>query len=167
MTFGGRPRKRESHEKSMHTYVAHARQDAMAMATMLVEDETYTLSAIRKWYKGVTLERAMEFEERNAEHIAAFIEMTESRRPAFLRKISSGPNGDTTRLLFLVLAIIGANRAAEVLELRDRYASLLAPGRGNRMTAAGVYRFAHEVSGSCAYAWPFKTFYAIGEYDDD
>lgn len=166
MAFGGRSTKRDSSEKSMRTYERHASQDAMAIASILVEDERYTLAAIRKWYEKLPSQQVVEFDVRNHELIAKFIEMPESRREGFLNKVTKGATGDTTRLLFIVVAILGANRAARVIELRDRYASSLAPGGGNRVTAAGIYSFAHEVSASFVYDWPSETFHAMGEYGD-
>lgn len=55
----------------------------------------------------------------------------------------------------------------KLLELRDRYRMVLVPGSGNRVTAAGAYRFLMETQGLFDYLWLYEAFEALDLYDDD
>jgi hypothetical protein len=66
----------------------------------------------------------------------------------------------------MTLAIIGCVRAHNVMELRDRYRELLAPGRGKRVTTSGLYRFSNDVQRLSDYEWPEGVFSALGEDDE-
>jgi hypothetical protein len=53
------------------------------------------------------------------------------------------------------------------MEVRDNFRSVLAPGRGNRVTTASVYVFAEEIRNIFNYVWPSEVFDAMGIDDDE
>jgi hypothetical protein len=168
MAYGRK--KRESHEKDMGSYVLFAWRDAMAIA-YLINEEIGALEA-RRLYESITEESLLKFEQSSQEELADFIQKSESQRPAYLRKFLKNvkqENVELTKVGFLVLALIGCLRAKDVLDLRDRFRYVLAPGSGNRMTTAGIYAFAGEIKNIYDYSFPDEPFTAQGIYmfDDD
>ncbi|MGU3473187.1 hypothetical protein ACLBWT_18820 [Paenibacillus sp. D51F] len=168
MAYGRR--RRESHEKDMGSYVKFAWNDAMEIASF-IDEEIGALKA-RKLYESITEESLLKFEKSNQDGIADFIQRSISQRPVYLRKFLKNvkpENVEFTKVGFLVLALIGCLRAKDVIELRDRFRYVLAPGSGNRMTTAGLYAFAGEISNIFEYTFPDEPFTAQGIYmfDDD
>lgn len=158
------------HEKSMGSYELAVWRDAMAMAAALAEDLTdeldMSLGQIRQHYQAIPVDKVAEFEEANWSLIGDYLGKTESQRPAFARRLLKGRNS-TTVILFNVLCIIAALRAKRLFELRDVYRMSLAPGRGNRVTAAGAYRFSVEAAALADFSWPEEPFDAMCIYDFD
>lgn len=149
-----------AHLKSMGSYEMHAWRDAMAIAGLL--DETIGARKARQIYERIKKEAVWKFEDSMNGQIAEFIGRSESQRPAVIRKLPD----DVTRVCFLTLAILGCVRAKDVMELRDMYRELLAPGRGNRETTRGLYGFANQVQGFFNYEWPEEVFSSMGVDDD-
>lgn len=155
-----------AHHKSMGSYERHAGNDAMSIASFL--DSNYTAVEARSMYERVSLEDVRKYEHEAEDQIADFIKRSESQRPAVIRKLPD----DVTRVVFLTLAIIGCLRARDLMDIRDRYRELLAPGRGNRQTTSGLYLFASEVRDLFDYSWPSEVFDAMdiqdwSDEDDD
>lgn len=142
----------------MGSYEEYAWNDAVAIAYLIDEMHGYTNA--KKTYALFTQEAILEFEEKHEEFISDFIRKTETQRVPFLRRITKNVD-DNTNILFLTLALIGVLRARDVLELRDQYRHVLVPGQGNRVTVAGIYDFASELSAIYDYAWPSEPFEAI------
>jgi hypothetical protein len=168
MAYGSK--KRESHEKDMGSYVLFAWRDAMAIA-YLINEEIGALRA-RTLFESITEESLLKYEQSHQDELADFIQRSESQRPAYLRKYLKNVNTENvelTKVGFLVLSLIGCLRAKEVLELRDRFRYVLAPGSGNRMNTAGLYAFAGEIKNIYDYTFPSEPFTAQGIYmfDDD
>lgn len=164
MVFGRR-KATPIHEKDMWSYEVFAWRDALALAAFLAD--TFGAEKARLSFEAIPLEQVIEFEASNGSLIGDFIQKPEGQRPAFLSRISKSSNV-STQILFVVLAILGVIRAKAVMELRDRFRTELAPGRGNRITTAAVYDFSREMRGLYSYAWPGAVFDAIGlDYEDD
>ncbi len=152
------------HEKSMGTYELFAWRDAMAMADWI--DAEFGAAHARQVFEQFELSNVIEFERKHQDLLTEFIQKTESQRPAYLKRI--GKNTDeATWILFATLALIGVLRAKEVMEVRDNFRTVLAPGRGNRVTTASVYLFAEEVRNIFTYVWPGEVFDAMGINDDE
>lgn len=156
----------ESHEKSMGSYELFAWRDAMAIAEFIAVE--YTVPKARKAYESHEHATISKFEREHAELLTEFIQKSESQRPAFLRRItkSTPPLSESTVILFLVLALLGVLRSKNIIELRDRFRTVLAPGRGNRITTSAIYAFSNEMRSVYSYEWPYEVFDAIGEFDD-
>lgn len=159
-------RRTDPHEKSMGSYELFAWRDAMSVGSML--EEECNLPKARKIYEAMTPEAIMEFEEKNCELLKEFIGKSEVQRHTYFERITK-ESSEGTKVLFLVLAILGLVRVMRMLELRDAFRTVLAPGRGNRITAAGVYGFAAEVDACFEYEWPSEVFEAYGadDFGDD
>lgn len=159
---------RESHEKSMSSYEQFARSDAIAIAYLL--NEEVGAPRARKFYELLDKDSIIKFEHEKHDILAEFIQKPEGHRPAYLRRCTKGmdeKDTKSTKIVLLVLAIIGCMRVKEVLYLRDNYSYVLAPGSGNRITTARVYKFADEVKNLIQYDWPWEVFYDAGIDDDD
>jgi hypothetical protein len=156
----------------MGSYESAVWGDAMAMACDLAENFTQqhgvTLNQIRKHYESVKLDALIDLDDQLKPCIADYLAKTASQRPALERKVTK----NATQLqasVFRVLCILGACRAYRLLELRDRYRMVLAPGLGNRVTASGAYQFCMDASDLINYRWPYEVFEAAGiyAYDDE
>lgn len=158
-----RPR-REVHEKSMGSYESHAWRDAMEIAQDLVDvaDEGgISILDVRHRFEALDAKEVSKFEGEHVDLIADYLQKSVSQRPPYLRRITKEA-GLHQRCFFLTLCIIAALRARDLLELRDRFRMVLAPGRGNRVTIANVYAFGQEVRDLFHWEWPGEVFEAIG-----
>lgn len=168
-----RPR-REAHEKSMGSYELHAWRDAMEIAQDLInvaEEGGITVADVRRRFEAMDVTVVSEVERKNVELISEYLQKSCSQRPAFLRRITKDVDLQQ-RCLFLTLCILAAIRARDLIELRDRFRMVLAPGCGNRVTIANVYVFGQEVRGLFQWEWPSEVFEAmciddIGDDDDE
>lgn len=152
----GRNASSTPHLKSMGTYELHAQRDAMAIAALL--DQMIGAEPARKLYASVDIDALRKYERKMESAIADFIGRGESQRPSVVRKLPDA----TTRVGFLTLAILGCVRAGKVLEIRDQYRDMLAPGRGNRQTAQAMYEFSLLVEDTFSYVWPWEVFEEAG-----
>lgn len=159
--LGGGGGTKGAHLKSMGSYEKHAWGDAMAIASLL--DEFVGAAKARVLYERMDANEVWKYEEAMEDAIADFIGRIESQRPVIVRKLPD----DATRVCFLTLAILGCIRARDLMELRDRYRELLAPGRGNRETVRGLYTFSNQVQGLVTYEWPDEVFSSMGLDDSD
>ncbi|WP_404666979.1 hypothetical protein [Roseateles asaccharophilus] len=140
----------------MGSYQLHAWRDAMALAELL--DETFGATKARKVYATFKASDLRTFEGENCKLIGDFIEKPEAQRPAVLRRMST-QNDEDTRIVFVVLAIIGCLRSKDVMEIRDAFRHSMAPGGGNRVTTAALYEFGERIKAHTAsYAWPREVF---------
>lgn len=154
--------KKETYEKSMSSYEQFAWNDAIGIAHLL--DEEVGAPRAHKFYDSLAKDSIMKFERDNHDLIANFIQKTEGQRPAYVKRCTKGMNEDgaeATKIVFLVLAIIGCVRVKEVIDLRDNYRYVLAPGSGNRITTASIYKFSEEVKQLFQYDWPWEVFNAV------
>lgn len=142
----------------MSSYARYARSDAMDIAQLL--DDHIGASRAHSIFERVQQDSLEQFEVEMSEAIADFLARTLSQRPAALRKLPD----ETSKVCFLVLAIQGAMRAHDVLELRDSYESALTPGRSNRTTISAIYGFATAVQATFDYSWPWEVFSDMGIY---
>lgn len=160
---------RAAHEKDMGSYELFAWRDALSIAMLI--DELFGARRARLVFDQFRLEQLLEFEAKNSSLIRDFIQKTESQRPSFLAKICKHEKDENTQIAFVSLALLGVLRAKAVMELRDLFRTELAPGRGNRVTTAGVYDFSVEMHSVYAYAWPSEVFEAMalddGHEDED
>ena len=164
--YGGGSGAKGAHLKSMGSYEMHAWRDATAIASLL--NDLVGAAKARGIYERMEAKEVWKYEEAMEDAIADFIGRSESQRPAVIRKLPD----DATRVCFMTLAILGCVRARDLMELRDRYRELLAPGRGNRETARGLYTFSNEVQGLVTYDWPGEVFSSVdlddgAEFDED
>lgn len=101
------------------------------------------------------------------EDLEGFLAKTETQRVARLNKLAKTWTDDQVTLFF-TLALVAAMHAKELIELRDTYRLELAPGLGNRATAAGIYAHASraaEILGNML--WPAEAFDAVGISDSE
>ena len=145
-----------AHLKSMGSYETHAWRDALAIACMV--EDFIGASKARAIYKRMDQQEVWKYEDAMEAAISEFIGRSDSQRPAAIRKLPD----DVTRVCFMTLAILGCVRARDLMELRDRYRELLAPGRGNRETTSGLYAFSNRVQELFEYEWPDEVFAAAG-----
>lgn len=157
-------RRVEAHEKSMGSYEMHAWRDALAIADLI--DALFGYSAAKKAYVAFSRKEVLEFETKYAVQIGNFIQKSESQREPYLRRIARDVDDDT-RVLFLTLALVGILRAKALIELRDRFRTALAPGRGNRITIASLYDLSNELPTLYDYQWPVEAFAALDLADDE
>ena len=142
----------EAHEKSMYRYAWHARSDAAALAGLI--EEEVGLAAARAYYATLRKEAVRAYEENHADIIASFIKATEGQRPSRIRALAKGCD-TRDKMLFLVLAAIGAWRTFRLFEMRDNFRDALAPGRGYRISSAGMYSFGLQAARIASdYDWP-------------
>lgn len=161
--FGSGGPGKNAHQKSMGSYESHAYNDAVSIAYLLHAE--VGAEKARQIYERIARPKLLAYEDAVAEHIAEFIQKTESQRPSFVRKRLSD---ETNRVAFLTLSILGCLRAREVMELRDSFRESLVPGHGNRVTTASLYLFAEQVRKVFDYEWPSDAFSDItGCIDDD
>lgn len=158
---GGGPK--APHLKSMGSYELHAWRDAMAIAELL--DEVVGASKAHGIYQRIGSAQAQRFEREMEDSLSDFIGRSESQRPAVVRKLPD----EVTTACFLTLAILGCQRSMRIMELRDSYREVLAPGKGNRVTTRGLYDFSVEVVECFEYDWPAEVFSELGidDYDLD
>jgi len=155
------------HEKSMGTYEVFAWRDATSIADWI--NEEFGAAYARQEFEKFELVNVISFERKHQDLLADFIQKTENQRPSFLKRIGKEAD-EPTRILFVTLALIGVLRAKNVMEVRDNFRSVLAPGRGNRVTTASVYAFAEEIRDIFTYVWPSEVFDAMSiddESDDE
>ena len=148
-------RKISEHEKPMMSYIAHARTDAFAVADFLcsIVDQ----GKAKRIYESFSFEDLIRFEWEERARIAEFLGKTERERPKYARQVLDSTTQETL-VVFLTLAALALLRVVEVLELRDRFRRVLAPGCPNRATAAAIFEFASEVTRTASYAWPEELF---------
>lgn len=150
---------------SMWRYGEHARNNAHEIGghlAELLENEGSSFDALRKWFNSKDTAALLEIEQRLADDIADFIRRSESQRPAAIRRMMKERGFDTTAVL-LLLAVLGADRAATLAEIRDQYASALNPGRGYRVVTAELYLCALEIPTRLSgYEWPDEIFFELG-----
>lgn len=163
--YGRRRQRTEQHEKSMGSYEVFAWRDAMAIASFLADE--IPLARAKASFGRATLPDLTKFERENEALLREFIQKPESQRPAYFRRITKEVS-EATKIDFLVLAILGAVRAMRIMELRDQFRMVLAPGRGNRVTTAALYAFSNEMLTVFDYDWPDEVFEAADlDADDD
>lgn len=161
----GRRERTYPHEKPMGSYILHAWRDAMALANLL--QENYSLSEAKSNFEAQEVNALVTMETRNVDVIRDFIAMTEAQRRKYIKLLKKQKVTDSGIMAFIVLAIIGAIRVKEVLELRDQFRHYLVPGMGNRDTAGAIYDFSAQVNAMFDYSWPGEVFDAMGIYIDD
>lgn len=157
-------RRIETHEKPMISYIIFARHDAMSIVDMI--EREFGLSPAKKYFESLDTNHICDFETENSKLISEFIGKTESQRLSYFRKITKDSD-DKSKILFLVLALLGVLRAGEVAELRDRFRYSLVPGLGNRVTISNLYSFVDEVTGLFDYSWPYELISAMGVHNDE
>jgi hypothetical protein len=151
----------------MGSYELHAWRDAIALADFMREQCAamgLSLSQVRRRYETFDRAAIREHEQKVSDLIAEMIRRSESQRNAYFRKICKDVNDDT-KIARLVLCVLGAVRVRDILELRDQYREALAPGSGNRITAASIHEFGSRVADLYTYDWPSEVFDAMGIYD--
>lgn len=135
----------------MWRYESFARDDARSIAHLL--SETYELPSARTIFCSIQRDALIKYEQAASEDLAKFLEKSESQRPGVIKRMQKDHN-ETTVIGFLVLAILAANRVAELIMLRDQWRTAFAPGRGYRVTTAALYEFSQELQKAIEYDWP-------------
>ncbi|MDO7931560.1 hypothetical protein Q6A26_03645 [Xanthomonas euvesicatoria pv. eucalypti] len=154
----------------MASYQFAAWTDALGMAEHIAGDFAsatgLSLNQIRRRYEGIPVNQVEQFETDYWPLIADYLAKTEGQRPGNFRKVTAKVGTDE-KIMFLVMCLLAGLRASKLLELRDEYRMVLAPGSGNRSTAAGAYRFLMQAQELMDHSWPYEAFEALGLYDDD
>ncbi|MFP3637958.1 hypothetical protein [Paraburkholderia sp. SIMBA_054] len=153
--------KQLAHEKDMGSYSLFVWRDAMELTSLLEED--FTASEVLESFEKLSDEQRRAFELEHEDTIIQILGKTVSQRRTFLKAMLKSHSNDCCGLL-LVFAAIAQVRTMEIIELRDRYRAVLAPGQGNRDTAAGLYGFYRNMTKLPTYEWPFEVFDAYGGY---
>lgn len=154
---------RPIHEKDMYSYALHAWRDAQAIGLFI--EEEFGAATARKIYESRPHKDVLKFETENSSLISDFIQKSESHRPAFLSRVCKSVDTHT-KVLFLVLCLIGIRRTIAIIGLRDKFRTELAPGRGNRVTTASLYDFSLEMLEVYDYSWPTELFDSL-DLDED
>lgn len=153
----------------MGRYEMNASSDACSLDAYLIEyfeSQGIAIEEVKKRFDAFEVQALKDYEARVPEAIQTFLGKTVGQRPAFFRKFAKPLDVDT-KIAFLVLCVIGAERAKHILCLRDNYRMVLAPGSGYRATTAGIYGFSMEMLDLYDYTWPGEAFQALGHYLDD
>jgi len=130
----------------MRTYERHVINDAVQVAIFLSLE--FNLEAVLKLYsKNHGTKDYLLFNFENAELIADFIELTNSRRPAFFRRICK-EGTDEEKALFLLSVIESLLLVSKTMKIRDRFSEYLNVGNGNRKTASQIHLFNYEMTKS-------------------
>ena len=147
----------------MHSYARHAYDDAVSIACILAESPGF--EEAERVFDKLDIAYVIKTERYFAKQLGDFIELSDSRRPAFLRKFTKEHSAGT-ELVFVILAAIGAFRASRMFSLRDRFARSLVPGGGYRVTSAAMFDFAQEASGLINnFSWPAEVMDAAANLD--
>ena len=151
-------RRGDTHQKSMRSYVEHARQDAMAIAELL--GEAVGAPQARLMYEEILLEELAAFRLASGEEIKRFISMTRAQRQSHLKAITKLKAAEKYKVLLMVLAINGCTMAGDIMEVRDDFRTQLVPGSGNRETTAAIFSFSERLRASYTYndSWPYMVF---------
>jgi hypothetical protein len=157
-------RRVDATEKSMGSYGIHAWRDALSIADLI--DAMFGYAVAKNAYSSFSRKEVLEFEIKYHEQIGDFIQKSESQREPYLRRIAKDVD-DETRILFLTLALVGVLRAKALIELRDRFRTALAPGRGNRITIASLYDLSNKLPALYDYKWPVEAFEALDLADNE
>lgn len=164
--YANRRRATPPHERSMDSYSQFAWSDAASLARWIADE--FGAGHARKMFERLSKEQIVHFEGENEDRLTEFIKRTEGQRPAFLKRVTKELKlNEHGRIVFMVLALIGLLRARKVLEIRDHFRDVLAPGQSNRITASEMYAFAARVQATFRYDWPQGVFDAIGAASDD
>lgn len=159
MSRYGSTRRKESHEKSMSSYVDHARRDVDDLVHLL--DDTFE-DAIRarKIFEEIDQEELLSFRKDSLEDITLFIRMTPAQRVACLKRMKKSNIVEKKQLMLVVMAIKGCMVSQEVLELREYFRNYFAPGSGNRETVAELFNFAERLKQALSdeVSWPDLAF---------
>lgn len=155
---------RDAHLKSMSSYESTAWNDACAIAQFMADYFENDVSRVRELYLKFEKNEIKAFEKKNESFIAEFIGKTEGQRNSYFNKITAKAD-ERTKIIFLTLCLLSIIRVRDVIEIRDRYRDVLAPGRGYRLTNKALYEFEREVVGITTYEWPSDPFDAI-DIDD-
>lgn len=153
----------------MWRYGMHARDDAAAIFTSIVDfakSEGRTVQDVRHWYEALDPKGVYQFEETHSDDIAAYLAKSDSQRPATLRRLGKNLTFQEV-LLFQLLAMLGALRAADLVNVRDRHIDSLTPGRSYRVTTAGLYKCAEDTLLLRGHEWPSDFLAEIGYFLDD
>lgn len=153
----------------MWRYGMHARDDAAAIFKSVVEfakAEGRTVHDVRQWYEAIDPKVVYSFEETHFDDIASYLAKSESQRPATLRRLGKNLKFHEV-LLFQLLAMLGALRAADLVNVRDRHVDSLMPGGSYRVTTAGLYRCADDILLLRGHEWPSDFLAEIGYFLDD
>ncbi len=147
---------------SMGHYAAAARQDGIDILRMV--DEDVGLPRARKSWQSYSVDLILELETVWCGPIAAFLKLTPSRRPGYLRKQPVFVDDDQ-RTAFLVLCALTALRVAAFLDLRDRYSHALHPGGAYRKVTADVAEMLTKVDDLFDTSWPTERLWGTGLED--
>lgn len=128
------------------------------MSIIVLIDELHGVKNARRAYERFRWEQVKGFESRAEDFISDFIELTESKRKPFLKRLKID---DDTQILFLTLSAIGCVRAKQLLESGR---SGLSRGDTYRATAAEAYRRVQTMirKDSTSYDWPAEVAMAMG-----
>jgi len=149
--------------KSMSQYGAFSKEDARTLAQFLID--TYDARAAYAEFEKMSVGEKLDFENNNIDIITEILTKTESQRRPLFRKLEKNSNKLTIGLA-IVFAIIGLQRVADVLELRDRYITSLVPGQSYRPTSAQLYAFTLNMNRLYNLHWPAEAF-DWSEFPDD
>lgn len=130
-----------------------------------VEDEGLELGAVKAWYKGLGLRAILERECSLSPEIADFIRRYPSQRHAALRSLKA-EMGLESAILVQLLAMMGAARAAELVEWRIHARTTIADLYLHTL-AATTWLATYDRSRNLSlpgYEWPHERFLEIG-YD--
>lgn len=167
--FGYGRTKTEAHEKSMGRYEMNASSDACSIAAFLIEyfeSQGMPIEDVKKRFDAIDVKVLEDYEGKVSDLVATFLGKTVGQRPAFFKNITKELSVES-KIPFLMLCVIGAERAKRILYLRDQYRMVLAPGSGYRATTAGIYSFSMAMLDLYDYSWPGEAFQALGHYLDD
>lgn len=159
-------RRKESHEKSMYSYVRHASNDIEDLIGLL--DEAFESAArARNLFEALDAAEVEVFARTAEQGIREFLGMTVAQRKATVKRYKKAKATESGLLMLVVLAINAALAAKKVLELRDVFSHYLAPGMGNRETVAALSNFAEQLRAELQspYGWPDAAF-IDSNYDD-
>lgn len=140
------------HLRGMGRYRTHAYWNARSVAELL--DKQFGAGHARQVYESSCPDQVREYEQAHWTDLAEFMRFDDSQRLLFVRELPD----ERTQIGFLVLAILGAGRAASLLTLRDKYREVLAPVRGEAETTSAIYELTAELLSLHDYGWPANVF---------
>jgi hypothetical protein len=133
----------------------HAWFDAIAIGRSL--DQQFGINKAKEIYEGFDLKIVTAFERPAENEIVYFLKREERVRVAFMETVA----GESVKVLFLTLAIIGCLRAKWLWGLREANERTFTPHGGYRVQTGSLYQFSQKVSQGLSYDWPVKIFEEI------
>lgn len=151
----------------MHLYERHASNDASDIACLfagLCRENDGLAELVIATYKKSSVQDLFDYTKRNKDLMAAFIAMTTTKRHSFIKRELKKPQDKSVLGFFILMCIIGVNRAERFYELCNDYPEAVKPGSSYRASTASAFLItgSRMISVSHDYKWPSEILSNVG-----